>query len=94
MHDQSSLLKARYCLAVLKTASISPDAAEARHLIESLGSEVQTNGTSAPVAEAEGNALSAIKALVTLQAERHIHAGSTEWIRARKAIENWVAAAS
>ena len=89
MSDDQSLIKARYCRSILKVAAISTDQ-EARGLLESLATEQPTPGASAPMAEAERAALAAIRDLTGYQHGRIAHQGSTEWVRAMRAIQNWL----
>lgn len=92
MSDGISLLKARYCRSILKTASIASDQ-EARRLIGGLTTERQTDGTTESVASAEKLALSAIDGLAKqLQAKRGGFA-PTDWSRAEQAVESWLRAA-
>jgi hypothetical protein len=89
MNDEISLLKARYCRSILKTASIGIEP-EVRRLVLGLTTEVPTVDTSASIADAEGQALDAIRALADQLAGRSAAAASGEWQRAIRAVETWV----
>jgi hypothetical protein len=87
--DDQSLIKARYCRSILKVAAISTEQ-EARTLLNGLATEQPTSNTSAAMAEAERAALATIRDLAGYLQSRIAHHGSTEWVRAMRAIENWL----
>ncbi len=89
MSDDQSLIKARYCRSILKVAAISTDQ-EARGLLQGLATEQPTPNTSAPMAEAERVALTAIRDLAGYQHGRSVPQSSSEWIRAARAIQLWL----
>jgi hypothetical protein len=89
--DEQSLIKARYCRSILKVAAISTEQ-DTRLLLEGLTTEQPTANTSAPIAEAEQAALSAIRELAGYQHGRSPSGGSTEWMRAARAIQAWLTA--
>lgn len=89
MTDDQSLIKARYCRSILKVAAISTDS-EARMLLQNLTTETPTPSVSAPMAEAERAALSAIRDLAGYHHSRSIPQSSTEWMRAARAIQAWL----
>lgn len=90
MSTHLSFLKARYCLAVLNTASISPDD-EARHLIECLVTEPLTPNLAPEAKIAERDALATIMTLFERLRGRSITAVSAEWKLAKEAVLCWVA---
>ena len=87
--DEQSLIKARYCRSILKVAAISTDQ-EARILLNGLATEQPTSDTSAPMAQAERAALASIRELAGYQHGRHAPQGSSEWMRATRAIQLWL----
>lgn len=93
MSRESSLLKARYCLTVLKTASMSPDP-EARRLIACLATEQPTLGLTAQVAQAELERVFALRMLAERLQDCSISSVSAEWHRAQNALLRWMVAAT
>jgi hypothetical protein len=89
MSDYVSYLKARYCFAVLRTATLSP-LEEARHLIRWLSTEVPTLGASRAVTIVERNALAAIMTLHERFVDRSVAAVASEWKSASEAVREWV----
>lgn len=89
MSDTISLQKARYCLSILRTASLC-SLEEARHLVHCLNTEFLTPHTSRPVAVAERDALAAIATLHERFAGRSIGAVAGEWNTAENALVRWV----
>jgi hypothetical protein len=93
MSNAVSLLKANYCRSIMRTASIS-NAAEAGRLIFGLTTECRTPDVRADVADAEAASLAIIFSLSDKFAERAAVVGGTEWERASRAIEHWIATAT
>lgn len=93
MSDDTSLVKARYCRSILKTATHCADL-EARRLLDALATEPATSGASPTVEAAERAALSALRALADHSRGKSIAFGSGEWTRAQQSVENWIRAAS
>ena len=89
MSDHVSFLKARYCMAVLRTATISP-LEEARHLIECLSTEFPTPDTSRAVQIAERNAFASILTLHERFADRSSASVAGEWKSAVDAVLSWI----
>lgn len=89
MSDYISFLKARYCMAVLRTATIS-SLDESRHLVECLSSEFPTPGTSRAVQIAERNALASILTLQERFADRSFASVTGEWKAATDAVLSWI----
>lgn len=92
MSDHDSLLKARYCRAVVGTAAIS-DLDQARHLIGCLTTELFTANVSPAVQAAEADALASIVLLHDRLASRSTVAVAGEWKHAEEAIRRWIKAA-
>jgi len=59
-------------------------------LLESLATEQPTPHTSAPMAEAERAALTAIRDLAGYHHGRSVPQSSSEWMRAARAIQFWL----
>lgn len=93
MSDHLSLLKARFCRAVLVTAERS-SLVEARRLIEALSSEPLTSGTTRVVATAERDALAAILLLSERFNDRTAAIVQREWQVATIAVLRWIQSAS
>jgi hypothetical protein len=73
----------------MNTSTISSDE-DARHLLNALATEIPTMGLDPAVAQAEEDAISAIRFLVAQLKERSISFASTDWVRAKNAVENWI----
>src|SRR6478609_7023706 len=93
MSDSISLLKARYCLSVMRTASHC-SLEEARHLVRCLSSEYLTPNTSRAVAIAERDALAAMLTLHERFAERSAGAVAGEWNTTESALVRWIETSS
>ena len=89
MNDHFSLLKARYCRAVIRTAAIS-SGVDANRLIQAAATERPTADTLEIVERAEQAALEAIRILAIQATDRSLSSGSVEWQRAKKAVERWL----
>lgn len=89
MSDGQSLIKARYCRSILKVAAISTDQ-EVSILLNGLATEQPTLDTSGPMAQAERAALVSIRELAGHQHGRSAFQGSSEWLRAMRAVELWL----
>jgi hypothetical protein len=87
--DERSLIKGRYCRSILKVAAISTDH-EARILLNGLATEQPTPHASAAMTDAERAALAAIRELAGHQHARSAPEGSSEWMRAARAIQLWL----
>lgn len=92
MSDPISLLKARYCRSIMKTASILDDS-QARRLIAALTTEVPTPETSPQVGIAERDALASIICLSDRLQNRTVASAASEWQTASDAILRWISAA-
>jgi orotidine-5'-phosphate decarboxylase len=77
----------------MNTATLATDA-EARHLVNGLTTEVATPGASPQIGMMEAAALAAIRALADHLHGRSIAFASSEWSKARQAIESWIRSAS
>lgn len=93
MSDSISLLKARYCLSVMRTASLCT-LEEARHLVHCLSTEYLTPDTSRAVAIAERDALAAMMTLHERFLGRSVGAVAGEWSTAENALVRWVETSS
>ncbi|QUS42009.1 hypothetical protein RPMA_26665 [Tardiphaga alba] len=93
MSSHVSFLKARYAVALMNTALIGSDG-EAHQLIRALSTETPTPRVSEGLASVERAALVSILALARAMGGRGISSASSEWIRAKKAVDHWVSAAS
>lgn len=93
MSNAISHLKARYCRAIMTTASNSPEF-EARHLIDSLATERPTPGASPDVAAAEQAAYDCIHTLADRLTSASVSGTALEWAKARKAVLLWVEAST
>jgi hypothetical protein len=89
MSDEMSLLKAKYCRAILMTATIATNP-EARKLVSGLTTETATPNTTPKVTVSERAALEAIQALSHHLQGRSIALSSAEWAKAGRAIDMWV----
>jgi hypothetical protein len=92
MGDRDSLQKARYCRAVMGTATIS-DIDQARHLIGCLVTEPPTANASPAVQAAEAHALASIATLHERLAMASTAAAAGEWKLAEDAVRRWIEAA-
>lgn len=89
MDTYISFLKARYCLAVLNTASISTDD-EARHLVKCLITEPLTPNLTHASKIAERDALASILMLHERLRGRSFAAVAPEWKNAKEATSRWI----
>jgi hypothetical protein len=93
MSSYLSFVKARYAAALMSTALIGTDG-EAHQLVRALSTETFTPRISESLASVERAALVSILALSRAMSGRGISSASSEWIRAKKAVDHWVSAAS
>jgi alpha-D-ribose 1-methylphosphonate 5-triphosphate synthase subunit PhnH len=89
MQNDLSLLKARYCRSVMRTAADASDD-EAHRMIRSLASETATPGVTHEVDRAEQAAFEAFRILASRCAGRRMSSVTVEWLNAERAVSNWL----